>query len=138
MASETVRSAKGMDMSLTTYRNKNRGKTLIDWDLNIYIPEEFNPDAEYPEDQYYHDPASWRIQVYHVTDMGHTHMEWDEPIYLTAEEIQGLGFNRDPYFKDEVDTWYGLDGFRRKYWSKMSNRLKEYFDRLPKYYEDIN
>lgn len=124
-------------MLQTMYRNKNRNKTLIDWDLNIYMPEEFNPDAEYPEDQYYFDPANWRIQVYHVTDMGHTHMEWDEPIYLTAEEIQSLGFNRDPYFKDEVDTWYGLDGFKLEYWSKMSDRLKMYFDQLPKYYEDI-
>ncbi len=119
-------------MSQTTYRNKNKDKTLIDWDLNIYMPEEWDADKE---DSYY-DPASWRIQVYHVPETGHT--EWDEPVYLTAEEIQNLGFNRDPYFKDEVDTWYGLEGFRLDYWSKMSDRLKLYFDSLPKYYEDIN
>jgi hypothetical protein len=135
MASEAVRTVRDVDMSQTMYRNKNKDKTAIDWDLNIYMPEEFNPDAEYPEDQYYYDPASWRIHVYHYTEIGH--MEWDEPLILTAEEIQVLGFNRDSYFKDEVDVWYGLDGFRREYWSKMSDRLKMYFDALPKYYEDI-
>jgi hypothetical protein len=135
MASEAVRIVRDVDMSQTMYRNKNKDKTAIDWDLNIYMPEEFNPDAEYPEDQYYYDPASWRIHVYHYTEIGH--MEWDEPLILTAEEIQVLGFNRDSYFKDEVDVWYGLDGFRREYWSKMSDRLKMYFDALPKYYEDI-
>ncbi len=124
-----------MSQNTLTRRNKNANKTLIDWDLNIYMPEEFNPDAQYPEDQYYYDPASWRIQVYQYAETGH--VEWDEPVYLTAEEIQSIGFNRDPYFKDEVDTWYGLEGFRLDYWSKMSDRLKMYFDALPKYYEDI-
>lgn len=111
-------------------RNKNAGKTLIDYDLNIYMPEELDEGGES-----YWDPASWRIQVYLYTDNGH--QEWDEPIYLTAEEIVRLGFNRDEYFINETDTWYGLDGFRFEYWSKMSDRLKEYFDRLPKYYEDV-
>lgn len=126
--------AKGMDMSLDTLtkRNKNADKTLIDYDLNIYIPEEYDADT----DDYYQDPANWRIQVYHVTGLGHA--EWDNPILLSSEEIASLGFNRDPYFKDETDTWYGLEGFRMDYWSKMSDRLKKYFDSLPKYYEDIN
>ncbi len=123
-------SVKGMDMSLTIYRNKNHGKRLIDWDLNIFIPEELDEGG----DSVY-DPASWSIHVYVYGDNGHD--EWDEPIRLTAEEIRALGLNKDPYFKDEVDTWYGLAGFKLDYWDKMSDRLKEYFDRLPKYYEDL-
>lgn len=112
-------------------RNKNAGKTLIDYDLNIFMPEEFDEEAE----DYYFDPSSWLIHVYRY--MGNTHVEHAEPIALTAGEIKSLGLNRDSYFRDEVDVWYGLDGFRKEYWHKMSDRLKEYFDALPKYEEDL-
>ena len=115
---------------LETRRNKNAHKHLIDWDLNIYMPEQLDAGG-----QSYWDPASWRIQVYIFNHYGHE--EWDEPIQLTAEEIISLGLNHDPYFKDEVDTWYGLHGFKLDYWDKMSDRLKMYFDALPKYYQDI-
>jgi hypothetical protein len=109
-------------------RNKNAGKELIDWDLNIFIPEELDAGGES-----YWDPASWKIHVYAYRNK--YHHEWDNPISLTADEIVSLGLNQDPYFKDEVDVWYGLDGFRLEYWNKMSDRLKEYFDRLPKYWD---
>lgn len=119
-----------MSQTMLTKRNKNANKTIIDWDLNIFIPEELDAGGES-----YWDPANWRIHVYHVPETGH--LEWDEPLALTAEEIRGLGLNRDSYFKDEVDVWYGLDQFRFEYWHSMSDRLKLYFDSLPKYYEDI-
>lgn len=130
LETQSVQSVRGMAMSLTISRNKNSGKRLIDYDLNIYIPEELDEGG----DSVY-DPASWCIHVY-VHDNGNQD-EWDDPIQLTAEEIRALGLNRDPYFADEVDTWYGLAGFKLDYWAKMSDRLKEYFDRLPKYYEDL-
>jgi hypothetical protein len=120
-----------MDMSLTISRNKNHGKELIDYDLNIFMPEEYDVDA----DDYYYDPASWKIHVYIHKDGDQN--EWDDPIALTAEEIQSIGFNRDPYFSDP-DSWYGLDDFRLDYWNKLSDRLKEYFDKLPKYWEDMH
>jgi len=122
-----------MDMSQDTLtkRNKNAGKELIDWDLNIFMPEQWDEEA----DDSFYDPASWKIHVYAHKDGAQD--EWDDPIELTAEEIVSLGLNRDSYFRDEVDVWYGLDGFRTEYWSKMSDRLKEYFDRLPKYWEDL-
>lgn len=110
-------------------RNKNANKTLIDWDLNIFIPEELDAGGES-----FFDPANWRIHVYHYTETGH--LEWDMPVILTAEEIRSLGLNQDPYF-NEADVWYGLAGFKLDYWDKMSDRLKMYFDQLPKYYEDI-
>jgi len=112
-------------------RNKNFNKTLIDWDLNIYMPEVWDEEA----DDSYYDPASWKIHVYAHRDGDQN--EWDDPISLTAEEIQSIGFNRDEYFKDEVDVWYGLAGFRADYWSKLSERLQLYFDLLPKYWEDL-
>lgn len=111
-------------------RNKNANKTKIDWDLNIFIPEELDAGGES-----YWDHANWRIHVYHVPETGH--LEWDEPLMLTAEEIRSLGLNYDEYFKDEVDTWYGLYEFKIQYWDKMSDRLKQYFDALPRYYEDL-
>lgn len=121
-----------MSLNMLDKRNKNAGKTLIDWDLNIFMPEEYDSVA----DDYYFDPACWKIHVYAYKEGNHD--EWDEPINLTADEIKGLGLNRDSYFRDETDVWYGLDGFRTEYWSKMSDRLKEYFDRLPKYWEDLH
>jgi hypothetical protein len=111
-------------------RNKNAGKELIDWDLNIYMPEELNAGGES-----YWDPANWKIHVYAYRDKNHH--EWDDPIDLTAEEIVSLGLNQDSYFIDEVDTWYGLEGFRMDYWDKMSDRLKLHFDTLPRYVEDL-
>lgn len=116
-------------MNQVIRRNKNAGKTLIDYDLNIYMPEELDAGGNS-----YWDPASWRIHVYIVD--GHGHEEWDDPIRLTADEIVQLGLNQDEAFSD-VDSWYGLDGFRMDYWDKMSDRLKMYFDNLPKYYEDM-
>lgn len=120
-----------MSQTMLDKRNKNAGKELIDYDLNIFMPEEYDSVA----DDYYFDPASWRIHVFIWKDGSQD--EWDESIHLTAEEIQSIGFNRDPYFKNEVDTWYGLDSFRADYWDKLSDRLKEYFDKLPKYWEDM-
>ena len=113
-------------------RNKNYNKTLIDWDLNIFIPEQWDKET----DDSFYDPASWNIHVYTHRDGDQN--EWDDPIVLTAEEIVSIGFNKESYFRDEVDVWYGLDGFRRDYWDKFSDRLKEYFDRLPKYWEDLS
>lgn len=109
-------------------RNKNAGKQLIDYDLNIYMPEELDEAG-----QSFWDPANWWIHVYAVDERSHE--EWDDPIRLTAEEIHSLGLNREGAF--DADSWYGLDGFRLDYWDKMSDRLKMYFDHLPKYYEDM-
>ena len=109
-------------------RNKNAGKELIDYDLNIYMPEELDQSGDS-----YWDPASWRIHVYMYKDGDQN--EWDDPIRLTADEIVDLGLNQDGRF--DADSWYGLDGFRLDYWNKMSDRLKKYFDQLPKYWEDL-
>jgi hypothetical protein len=114
-----------------TKRNKNAHKTPIDYDLNIYMPEELDDAGNS-----YWDPASWRIHVYTYND-GNSQEYGDDPIQLTAEEIIALGLNQDEYFRTETDTWYGLYGFRLEYWDRMSNRLKEYFDRLPRYWEDM-
>lgn len=117
-------------MTTTLKRNKNANKTKIDWDLNIFMPEELDAGGNS-----YWDPASWRIHIYKWEDRNSE--EWGDSIELTAEEIRSLGLNRDIYFKDEVDVWYGLEGFRPQYWDKMSDRLKKTFEELPRYVEDL-
>lgn len=119
-------------MNQVIRRNKNAGKTLIDYDLNIYMLEDLDQYGTY-----YHDPANWWIQVYIASDpdSGWGHDEFADPFRLTAEEIVQLGLNQGNAW--EADSWYGLDGFRHDYWDKMSDRLKKYFDELPKYYEDM-
>lgn len=102
-------------------------KTKIDYDLNIYIPEEYD---EVMGDSSW-DPANWHIHVYDAG--GNSHKEVDVPRKLTQEEIISLGLNKDPYFKDSTDTWYGYQGFMFDYWSKMPDSLKQYLEALPKY-----
>lgn len=100
--------------------------TKIDYDLNIFIPEELDLNNES-----YWDPANWHIHVYRVD--GNGHHEVSEARRLSQEEIISLGLNKDPYFKDEADTWYGYEGFMMDYWSKMPDSLKQYLESFPKY-----
>lgn len=107
-------------------RNKNAGRTKYDYDLNIFIPEELDED-----DQSYWDPSNWHIHVYSVE--GNGHREVDEAFRLNSDDIIKLGLNRDEYFRDEVDVWYGYEGFMKDYWDKMTDRIKEYLESFPKY-----
>jgi hypothetical protein len=104
-------------------------KNKIDYDLNIYIPEELDED-----NNSFWDPTQWYIHVYIVE--GNTHREAGTPFKLDADDIYKLGLNRDPYFKDDVDTWYGMEGFLFDYWSKMTDRVKQYLESFPKFQED--
>lgn len=108
----------------TMTRNKNAGRQLVDYDLNIFQEEMLNDDGDYEH------IGPWHIHIYVCENNGH--QELGVPIELTHDEYLDL-IKYDPYFKDEVDTWYGLDGFRRDKWEAMSDRLKAIFDGLPKY-----
>lgn len=99
----------------------------IDYDLNIFIPEELDEN-----NKSHWDPANWHIHVYKVE--GHGHQEVDRAKRLTQEEIISLGLNKDPYFTD-VDSWYGYEGFLFDYWGKMPDSLKQYLESFPKYAE---
>lgn len=111
--------------------NENSEKTLIDWDLNIYMSEEFDE----KKGKYVFQPGSWKIHVYAYLDGDHT--EWDEPIALTAEEIRSIGLNSAHQFKDEPDAWCSLAEFKSDFGTSFSGRLTQYFDDLPKYWEDL-
>ncbi len=119
-----------MDMSLNMLetRNKNKDKTKIIYDLNIYQLEELDADGEYRH------LGPWYIHVYEYD--GNTTEEVTVPFELTYEETSALICN-DPYFLDEVDTWYGLEGFVFEKWDMLSDRLKMIFECLPKYKEEV-
>lgn len=109
-------------------RNANADKTKFIYDLNIYQLEQVDADGEY---RFF---GPWYIHVYEYT--GQTTEEVTVPIQLTPEEQEFL-INNDPYFDNEVDTWYGLDGFIFEKWEVMSDRLRFIFEMLPKYKEEV-
>ena len=122
--------ARVVDMSLSTLetRNKNKDKTEIIYDLNIYQLEELDADGEYRH------MGPWYIHVYEYD--GNTTEEVTVPFELTPDEYNNLIAN-DPYFENEVDTWYGLQGFVFEKWDMLSDRLKMIFECLPKYKEEV-
>ena len=108
-------------------RSKNTNKTKYIYDLNISQQEQLNSDGEYEH------MGPWYIHIYEYN--GNTTEEVMNPIQLTYEETSALICD-DPYFLDEVDVWYGLEGFMRDKWEVMSDGLKRIFENLPKYKEE--
>jgi hypothetical protein len=109
-------------------RNKAGNLTPYVYDLNIFQLEQLNSDGKYEH------MGPWYIHIYEYT--GNTTEELSNPIQLTADEYNNLIAN-DSYFEDEVDVWYGLDGFMRDKWDSMSDGLKRLFESLPKYKEEV-
>lgn len=122
----TVQSVRGMDLSLTTQtRNKNKGRTEIVYDLNIFQRESLDADGEYRHG------GPWYVHIYEY-DNGNVE-EISTPIQLTTDEYNKL-IKDDPYFQDhDPDLWYGLEGFMMEKWDVMSDGLKVIFESLPKY-----
>jgi hypothetical protein len=106
-------------------RNKNKDKIEIVYDLNIYQLEQLDADGEYRH------MGPWYIHVYEYVD-GNIE-EVTAPIEVTTDEYNSLIAN-DPYF-DEVDVWYGLEGFLKDKWDLLDDRLKMVFECLPKHKE---
>lgn len=110
---------------LTLFRKKTN-KTMIDYDLNIFMQEIQDPNTE----EYYYDPTSWSIHVYKVDGQGH--QEVDVPRFLTPEEIRALALNNDEYFEGG-DCWYGLYGYLKDYEHIMPDSVKQYLNSFPIY-----
>lgn len=109
-------------------RNKNAGREAIDYDLNIFCPEQWD---EVDQDSYY-DPTSWYIHVYkYVTPSGH--QEVGEPFKLSQREIEDLCLGKEGTYFDDYDSWYGMDGFLKDYWDCLSDRIKQFLEGHPKY-----
>lgn len=109
-------------------RSNTAELTKFIYDLNIFQQEQLNGDGEYEH------MGPWYIHVYEYN--GYTTEEVMEPIELTYEETSALICD-DPYFLDEVDVWYGLEGFMLEKWDAISDRLKYVFECLPKYQEEV-
>ena len=108
-------------------RSKSSELTEIIYDLNIYQLEQLDADGEYRH------MGPWYIHVYEYD--GNTTEEVTAPIELTQEEYDNL-LRDDSYF-DEVDVWYGLQGFAFEKWDQLGDRLKMVFECLPKYKEEV-
>jgi hypothetical protein len=126
-------------VNLMISRNKNKGKTIIDWDLNVYCPEQW-----YGGESFW-DPKLWKINARIYNDG--TAIDTEYTIQLTEKEAKKIGLV-DFARSDEngiLDDWLdaGLDGFidlyhfNEMYRSRLSDRVLEFLDTLPRYLEDV-
>jgi hypothetical protein len=113
--------------------------TEFDYDLNIFQREYEVPDqslADPSEGTVWEYQEPWYIHIYTFDNDRGGHEEHGEPIELTESEANNL-IKNDSYFDDEVDTWYGLNGFIAEKDNLLSDRLKSIFYGLPAYKEEV-
>ena len=112
-------------------RNKNAGKTLIEYDVNVYVREEYN--AETGESYWNED--QWYLHVYDYN--GGSHEEVSTPFLLTPQESFAMNFLEMDDIDGSLDGWMSMDYMLENYWSQMSDRIREYLESFPKYKEDV-
>jgi len=125
-------------------RNKNKGKTIIDWDLNVYCPEQW-----YGGESFW-DPELWKINARIYSDG--IAIDTEYTLTLLPKEAEAIGlvqFAQKTSASDVVglvhDDWLdgGLDGFidlyhfNKMYRTRLSDRVLEFLDTLPQYIEDV-
>ena len=115
-------------------RNKNASKTKIDYDVNVYVREEYNADTK--ESHWNQD--QWYLHVYRYTDnWAGDKFEVSAPYLLTKEESFAMNFVETGDIDDGLDGWMDMDYLMKNYWSQMSDRIREYLEGFPKYAEDV-
>ena len=112
-------------------RNKNANKTPIEYDVNVFVREEYN--AETGESFWNED--QWYLHVYDYNN-GDS-IEVGTPFLLTKEESFAMNFLGMDDIDESLDGWMGLDYMLENYWDQMSDRIREYLESFPKYKEDI-
>ena len=130
-------------MEATLTRNKNKHKTKIDWDLNVFCPEQWYGG----ETTWDHDLWKINARIYGENEHGQVYItDTDYTITLLEKEAKALGLvdfaNAE---KGVLDDWLdqGLDGmidlyhFNKLYRDKCSDRILEFLDQLPQYTEDV-
>jgi len=127
-------------MEQAMIRNKNKHKTKIDWDLNVFCPEQW-----YGLDKgTFWDHEHWLINA-RIYDEGNVR-DTRYTITLLEKEARALGLvdfaNKAEgvlnYWLDQgLDGFISLYHFNRLYRDKCSDRLLEFLDTLPQYMEDI-
>lgn len=138
-----------MSTAVLEKRNKNANKTRIDWDLNIYCPEQW-----YGEVTFW-DPDLWKINArIYMEGEGRSPIDTEYTITLLEKEARAIGLVawgrkvEDPeadLHNESWDDWLdaGLDGFidlynfNLLYRDKCSERIVEFLDTLPQYLEDV-
>lgn len=112
-------------------RNVNADKTRIDYDINVYVREDYNHETR----ESVWNTDQWYLQVYEYQN-GNTE-EVSQPYLLTKEEAFCMNFVEVGDIDDGLDGWIGLDYMLQNYWEQMSDRLKEWLESFPKYKEDV-
>lgn len=116
---------------LTLKRNKNASKTLIEYDVNVYVREDYN--AETGESFWNED--QWYLHVYDYNN-GDS-IEVSSPFLLTKEESFAMNFLGMDDIDESLDGWMGMDYLLTEYRGQMSDRIMEYLESFPKYKEDV-
>jgi len=138
-------------MTATMIRNKNKTKTKIDWDLNVWCPEQW-----YGEDTFW-DQDLWMINARVWQQSPLPIMDTDYTITLLTKEAEAIGLvdwakktqdpkNHSMLEQISMDGWldFGLDGFidldtfMANYKDRLSLRILEFLETLPKYIEDLD
>jgi len=112
-------------------RNKNADKTKIDYDVNVYVREEYNNETGesfWNEDQ-------WYLQVYDYNNGASE--EVSTPFLLTKEESFAMNFLGMDDIDEGLDGWMSMDYLMTEYRGQMSDRIIEYLESFPKYKEDV-
>lgn len=112
-------------------RNKNFYKTPIDYDVNVYVREEY--DAETMESYWNQD--RWYLHVYDYN--GGASEEVSVPFLLTKEESFAMNFMGMEDIDEGLDGWMSMDYLMENYRGQMSDRILEYLESFPKYKEDV-
>jgi hypothetical protein len=113
------------------YRNKNRDKTRIEYDINVYVREEYNRDTG----ESYWNENQWYLHVFDYNSG--CVAEVSQPFLLTNEESFAMNFIERDEVDGSLDTWMTMDYIMENYRPVMSDRILEYLEGFPKYYEDV-
>jgi hypothetical protein len=119
-------------MSQVIRRNKNFGKTKVDYDVNVYVREEYNMETG----QSYWNTDQWYLHVYDY-DNGQNPFEVSTPFLLTREEAFAMNFMETGDIDGGLDGWMSMEYLIENYRGQMSDRILEYLEGFPRYYEDI-
>lgn len=130
---------------MSTVSKAIRMASKIEWDLNVYCPEQW-----YGQDSFW-DTDLWKINA-RVYSVGGAEANRDTEYTITLLEKEARAIGLVPFGEKAkldhdyiLDDWLdaGLDGtidlnsFRQLYWEDCSDRIKEFLDELPVYLQDV-
>jgi hypothetical protein len=118
-------------MTETLYRNKNRNKTKIDYDVNVFVLEEFNMETH----ESYWNTDQWYLHVYDYNN-GNPE-EVSQSFLLTKEEAFAMNFENTGDIDAGLDGWMSMDHLMENYREQLSDRVMYYLEQFPRYKEDI-